>query len=125
MGQMLWMAFANVGQYLLPVICLVGAGISAWRRKERMGLVADVTQSEASDALDGMNWRQFEMLFGEGFRLQGYQVVETGGGGADGGVDLVLTRPGKNGSERFLVQCKQWRAVLSRWAWTWCASCMG
>ena len=30
------------------------------------------------------------MLVGEGFRLQGYQVVETGGGGADGGVDLVL-----------------------------------
>jgi len=25
-------------------------------------------------------------------------------------VDLVLTRPGKNGGEKFLVQCKQWRA---------------
>ena len=57
-----------------------------------------------------MSWREFEMLVGEGFRLQGYQVVETGGGGADGGVDLVLTKPGKNGGEKFLVQCKQWRA---------------
>ena len=74
------------------------------------GLVADVAQSKASDALDGMSWREFEMLVGEGFRLQGYQVVETGGGGADGGVDLVLTKPGKNGGEKFLVQCKQWRA---------------
>ena len=37
-------------------------------------------------------------------------MLETGGGGADGGIDLVLTRPGKNGSEKFLVQCKQWRA---------------
>ncbi len=46
----------------------------------------------------------------EGFRFQGYQVAETGGGGADGGVDLVLTRPGTNGGEKFLVQCKQWRA---------------
>lgn len=45
MGQMLWMAFANIGQYFLPVICLAGAGISAWRRKERMSLVADVAQS--------------------------------------------------------------------------------
>jgi restriction system protein len=37
--------------------------------------------------------------------------VETGGGGPDGGVDLVLRKPGGNGSEKFLVQCKQWRAL--------------
>ena len=108
--QTLWKTFASVGQYVLPIICLAGAGMSAWRRKERKNLVVDVTQSKASDALDGMSWREFEMLVGEGFRLQGYQVVETGGGGADGGVDLVLSRPGKNGGEKFLVQCKQWRA---------------
>ena len=108
--QTLWKTLATFGQYLLPLICLAGAGMSAWRRKERQRLVADVTQSTASDALHGMSWREFEMLVGEGFRLQGYQVMETGGGGADGGVDLVLTRPGKNGGEKFLVQCKQWRA---------------
>lgn len=34
-------------------------------------------------------------------------MTETGGGGADGGVDLVLRR----GGEKFLVQCKQWRAL--------------
>lgn len=77
----------------------------------RESLVTDVAQSQASDVLDGISWREFEMLVGEGFRLQGYQVVETGGGGADGGVDLVLTRPGKSGGEKFLVQCKQWRAL--------------
>lgn len=54
-----------------------------------------------------MSWREFEMLVGEAFRLQGYSVVENGGGGgADGGVDLVLTKTG----EKFLVQCKQWKA---------------
>ena len=109
--QTLWKTGANFGQYILPMICLAGAAMSAWRRRERKLLVADVVQSEASDALDGMSWRQFEMLVGEGFRLQGYQVAETGGGGADGGVDLVLTRPGKSGGEKFLVQCKQWRAL--------------
>ena len=108
--QTLWKTFASVGQYVLPIICVAGAGMSAWRRRERKQLVVDVAQSKASDALDGMSWREFEMLVGEGFRLQGYQVVETGGGGPDGGVDLVLTRPGKNGGEKFLVQCKQWRA---------------
>jgi restriction system protein len=33
-------------------------------------------------------------------------VAERGGNGADGGVDLVLTRD----RERYLVQCKHWRA---------------
>jgi len=110
LAQTMWKSAATVGQYLLPFVCLAGAGMSAWRRKERQSLVANVTQNKAADALDGISWREFEMLVGEGFRLQGYQVVETGGGGADGGVDLVLSKPGKNGGEKFLVQCKQWRA---------------
>lgn len=108
--QTIWKSLATAGQYILPFICFLGAGISAWRRRERKNLVADVARNNATDALDGMSWREFEKLVGEGFRLQGYRVVETGGGGADGGVDLVLTKPGKNGSEKFLVQCKQWRA---------------
>lgn len=108
--QTLWKSFASVGQYGLPIVCLAGAAMSAWKRKQRKSLITNVTQSSASDALDGMSWQEFEMLVGEGFRLQGYKVVETGGGGADGGVDLVLSRPGRNGAEKFLVQCKQWRA---------------
>ena len=108
--QSIWKAVASVGQYVLPIICLAGAGMSAWRRRVRLNLVIDVVQSQASDSVDGMSWREFDMLVGEGFRLQGYQVVETGGGGADGGVDLVLRRPGTAGNEKFLVQCKQWRA---------------
>lgn len=106
MMQTAWRAFGLVGQYLLPFLCLCGAAMSAWRRRQRQRLVNTVTRSDAADALDGMGWQQFEHLVGEGFRLQGYRVKETGGGGADGGVDLVLTRNG----ETFLVQCKQWRA---------------
>lgn len=108
--QLIWTAMAFIGQYVVPLICLLGAVTSARRRYERKHLVGDVAKSQATDALDGMSWREFELLVGEGFRLQGYQVVETGGGGADGGVDLVLTKPGKNGGEKFLVQCKHWRA---------------
>ncbi len=104
--QAMWRSLASVGQYILPVICLVGAGASAWRRNRRQRLIADVAQSLAADVLDGMGWHEFEKLVGEAFRLQGYRVAETGGGGADGGVDLLLTK----GTEKFLVQCKQWRA---------------
>ncbi len=108
--QGVWKGLASVGQYVVPILCLAGAGVSVWQRKVRKTLVDDVAQIKASDALDGMSWREFEMLVGEGFRLQGYRVAETGGGGADGGVDLVLSKPGMNGGEKFLVQCKQWRA---------------
>ena len=104
--QTIWKALAGFSQYLLPLICLAGAGTSAWRRRERRVLVANVVQSKAADVLDDMTWQQFEHLVGEAFRLQGYSVLETGGGGADGGIDLVLTK----GGEKFLVQCKQWKA---------------
>ncbi len=106
-GQTMIRTLATIGQYALPFLCLVGAAASAWRRRERRQLLAQaVSASSAASALDGMSWQQFERLVGEAFRLQGYQVIETGGGGADGGVDLVLTRAG----EKHLVQCKQWRA---------------
>lgn len=104
--RMMSATLANIGQYLVPVICLAGAGVSFWRRRQRQGLVANVVQAKSADALDGMSWQEFELLVGEAFRLQGFGVAETGGGGADGGVDLVLTK----GSEKFLVQCKQWKA---------------
>lgn len=70
LAQTMWKSAATVGQYLLPFVCLAGAGMSAWRRKERQSLVANVTQNKAVDALDGISWREFEMLVGEGFRLQ-------------------------------------------------------
>ena len=99
-------ALANVGQYVIPLICLGGAGMSAWKRQQRRSLIVDAAQAKSADVLDGMSWREFELLVGEAFRLQGFRVAETGGGGPDGGVDLVLTK----GTEKFLVQCKRWKA---------------
>ena len=102
----LWQGLATVGQYLLPLLCLLGAITSAVRRQRRRTLLETVSASTAADALQGMSWQQFEMLVGEGFRRRGYAVKEIGGGGADGGVDLMLTREG----EKSFVQCKQWKA---------------
>ena len=100
--QTLWRTLATIGQYLLPILRLAGAARSAWRRRERKQLIGNVARSDAAGTLDGMSWQQFERLVGEGCRLQGYRVVETGGGGVDGGIDLV---PSKDG-ETYLVQCK-------------------
>lgn len=106
MTQTVITGLATAGQYILPLVGLVGAAMSFFRRKQRAALVTDVAQAQSANALDGMSWREFEMLVGEAYRLQGYRVTETGGGGADGGIDLALTK----GSEKFLVQCKQWKA---------------
>lgn len=102
----LWRAFAYAGQFLLPFICLIAALASAFRQRKRRQLLSQTVASNAAGALDAMSWQQFELLVGEGFRQQGYAVAETGAAGPDGGVDLVLSK----GGERFLVQCKQWKA---------------
>lgn len=104
--QSLLKSLASVGQYLLPLIFLVGAGLSAYGRYRRGALHEQVASSPDRGALNDMSWQQFEALVGEAFRRKGYAVSEAGGGGADGGVDLVLKREG----ETFLVQCKQWKA---------------
>jgi restriction system protein len=105
-GQTLFKTLASVGQYLLPFAFLVGAAVFAYGRAKRQALHAQVAGSTDRGALNDMTWQQFEALVGEAFRRKGYTVAETGGGGADGGVDLVLKRAG----ETFLVQCKQWKA---------------
>jgi restriction system protein len=97
---------AMFGQYIVPLAFIIGAGISAYGRHKRSALLADVQNEPSASALNGMTWQEFEMLVGEAFRRGGYAVTETGGVGADGGVDLVLRKDG----EKFLVQCKQWKA---------------
>ena len=104
--QTLFSTLASVGQYLLPFAFLVGAAMSAYGRAKRQALHAQVAGSTDRGALNDMSWKQFEALVGEAFRRKGYSVTETGGGGADGGIDLVLKKEG----ETFLVQCKQWKA---------------
>lgn len=105
-GRAMVTGVSHAAQYLVPLICVFGAILSFMRRRKRESLVNTVTQSATADALNGMSWREFEMLVGEAFRLQGYTVTESMAAGPDGGIDLVL----RKGNEKFLVQCKQWKA---------------
>jgi restriction system protein len=101
----LWHGLASVGQYVLPFLLCLGAGISAYKRHQARNLHA-----EAANRADGIaqgTWREFEVLVGEYFRRQGFTAIDNGGGGPDGGVDVVLQK----GSDKYLVQCKQWRAL--------------
>jgi restriction system protein len=97
--------FVTFGQYLVPLAFGIGAAVSLIKRKKRANLFQSVAKQSGKSALNGITWREFEMLVGEWFRRQGYAVTETGGV-ADGGVDLILTKAG----ETYLVQCKQWKA---------------
>ena len=95
---------ASFGQYILPALFLMAALTSFIKQKKRKTIA--INSGGSINSIDSLSWRDFELLVGEAFRMNGYSVTETGGGGADGGIDLQLK---KNG-EVFLVQCKQWKA---------------
>jgi len=94
--------YAPLAWVLLIVCWLAAIGSFISRRRRRRNLLDSQT---GIDSLRQMNWRQFEQLAGEAFRRQGYVVDETGLGGADGGIDLILRKDGQT----TLVQCKQWQ----------------
>jgi len=79
--------------------------MSAFKRHQAAQL-HDAAANRA-DGVASMTWREFEALIGEYFRRQGFMVMEQGGAGPDGGVDVLL----KKGSDSYLVQCKHWRAL--------------
>jgi restriction system protein len=58
-------------------------------------------------SLDSIEWDDFELVVGEIFRRQGYEVEINAGLGSDGGKDLTLRRDGK----LRLVQCKRLQAT--------------
>jgi restriction system protein len=95
-------------QFIVPIAFVAGAIGSVIGRARRRRLLEDVATATASGrTLENISWQDFERLVGETFRRQGYSVSETGATGPDGGVDLVLHKQG----EKYLVQCKQWRAL--------------
>jgi restriction system protein len=104
-GRQLLSTIASLLQFILPLALLVGAVASFARRRHDGILLADAMVDPAG-SIDTLSWQDFERLVGASFEKEGFAVTHTGGGGADGGVDLVLTK----GRETTLVQCKQWRA---------------
>jgi restriction system protein len=88
--------------WALLALGMLAAAISAFRSGDRKRLLDEQRNLESLRAL---SWSRFEQLVGEAFRRHGYSVEETGQGGADGGVDILLRKDGTT----TLVQCKHWR----------------
>lgn len=97
---------AMAAQYVLPLLFVAGAFMSLLKRWRRRSLFNSVDAGTVSKSDQSLSWQQFEQLTGETFRRRGFQVTENDKVGADGGIDLVLQKDG----EKYLVQCKQWRA---------------
>lgn len=95
-------AMPNIA-WVFGLLFLFPALISFFKGKQRQRLLDSRSDT---DSIRDLSWADFELLIGEAFRRQGYSVEERGGGGADGGVDLVLHKSG----EKILVQCKQWKS---------------
>ena len=108
LGIVAYVVIQQFGGMLKPLALIVLVGcwaaaiVSFLAGQKRKRLLDTQTGLES---LAAMNWREFEMLVGEAFRRHGYGVEETGLGGADGGIDLILRKDGRT----HLVQCKQWR----------------
>lgn len=106
-GTYLGQTLAFFGQYILSLVCLMGVGLSAYGRHQRNTLHREVSHVPSRSTLEGLSWRQFEMLVGEVFRRKRFKFEERGGSGPDGGVDLAL----RLSDDLYLVQCKQWKAM--------------
>ncbi len=105
-GQQIGRTFALFGQFILPMLFCVGALISFLRQTKQRDNYRKVEKAEPVNPLLNMSWREFEGLVAEFFKRRGYVVKLTGGDGPDGGVDVVLSK----GNDKYLVQCKQWKA---------------
>lgn len=105
-GKQLYITLAKFGQFMFPIVFGFGALAAYLKGLKRKNLFETVQRKDEENLLFDLTWQEFEMVVGESFRRRGYQVLETGGKGPDGGVDLILTK----GGEKYLVQCKQWKA---------------
>lgn len=91
-------SFAPVFTFMLLFVAALSA-FSSWRKGQLFN------HQKGIETIRNLSWDKFEELVGEAYRRKGYNVTETGGGGADGGVDLIL----RKGGEKLLVQCKHWK----------------
>jgi len=105
-AKQLYATLAGFAQYILPCLFCFGAAISFFKGEKKKKRYAVVKTRSNQNVLFEMSWREFEELVTEFFNLRGYSVKQTGGSGPDGGVDIILSK----GNDKYLVQCKQWKA---------------
>ncbi|WP_415916574.1 hypothetical protein SE336_00395 [Xanthomonas arboricola] len=79
-----------LGMFSLAVLALF---VRSHQRRELVELLDTPTTLEG---LAGNGWYQFKLLVCEAVRSQSYAKEEIGSGGADGGIDLTLSKDGRH-----------------------------
>lgn len=87
--------FAGAGVILI----WLAAEFTKWTDRRRF------EQQSGLSSINDLSWREFESLLVEAFQRQGFVVEHTGQDGADGGIDIRLSKAGAI----TLVQCKHWK----------------
>jgi restriction system protein len=105
-GKQLYVTLASFGQFILPALFGFGSLASIIKSTKQKKRFEHIQSQPDQNSLFDMSWQQFEGLVNEFFRRRGYSVKQLGGNGPDGGVDLIASK----GSDRYFVQCKQWKA---------------
>ena len=87
--------------WVVLVACWVAAGVSFLKSRQRRQLL---DTRDGLQSLTAISWRSSRCWSAKPSAAR-VRIEETGLGGADGGIDLVLRKDGR----RTLVQCKQWK----------------
>ena len=97
-------ALAMVFQYIVPFILVCSILLWAVRNRDRKRIKQMAHDAITPESMNGLTWEDFEKTVAQGFVRIGFRAQMTCEG-ADGGVDIVLTK----GDAKYLVQCKHWR----------------
>ncbi len=98
--------FKGAFKYMVPLALVIGAIIGIISKFKSSALFSDISKRGANEVISKLSWQNFEFLLSEYFKKQGYTTEVTGGGGADGGIDIRLYKDG----EVYFVQCKHYKA---------------
>ncbi len=96
--------FYLIAQYVIPGLLAFGMLIGLGKSLSRRSIFNRIVADQSGDKLDALSWVQFEDLVHQYFLERDYKVATTKEG-ADGGVDLRLSKNGHGAT----VQCKHWR----------------
>ncbi len=105
--KQMFISVARILQYVLPFYFLIGAVVSIISSRKKKRLYGHLVKNPKLQTLNETSWREFELLVGQFFQQQGYTVRQLAQTGPDDGIDLVVIKDG----DKYLVQCKQWRAT--------------
>lgn len=91
--------------FILSFLAGISIFLKSIQKTKGHRLIGDVRKS---NSLDGLSWRDFEIMSAAYFEKKGYKAEVKGDSGGDGGIDVIIRKKGK----RWVVQCKHWNSKV-------------